>query len=253
MLAGTSGWSYRHWRARFYPRGVPVRAWLPHYAQHFPTVELNTSFYAIPKPTSIAAWQAAVPADFVFAIKLWRGITHYRKLVDCDDAVRRFLDAFTTLDPARRGPLLVQLPPFLNKDITRLARFLDLWAEATHKQPWPLAVELRNPQWLVDDVRAVLDARGAALCVQDHAELIVDEPNDAPFVYLRRHGPQGTYRDGYSDATIAADARRVRGWLDKGRRVYAYYNNDIGGHAPVDAARLAEAVQAGGKKVPTGS
>lgn len=241
-FVGTSGWSYAHWGGgRFYPPGLRSGDWLPFYAERFTTVEINASFYRLPQPESVRRWRELTGGRFRFAVKLWRRITHEKRLAGCADELRDFLAAFAALGP-RRGPLLVQLPPGLGPDLPRLEAFLADLRRAAGRQRWRVAVEFRHPGWLSPEVYDLLARRGAAVCLADLPRCPVREPNAAPFVYVRRHGPAGGYRGCYTPGQIAADAEQVRGWRAAGRDVYVYYNNDVGGHAVDNARQLREAV-----------
>jgi uncharacterized protein YecE (DUF72 family) len=239
---GTSGWNYKHWRGSIYEPGFAQRRWLGRIAERFNSVEVNTSFYRIPKPESVIAWQAATPPHFLFALKLWRGITHYRKLSASAALTERFLETAETLLPERRAPLLIQLPPSLGKDVPRV---LDYIAEyrALARSAWEIAVEFRHASWIDDEVRTALARAGAAMCVHDMAGRgDTSQPNDVPFVYVRRHGATARYSGDYAPEQIAADADAAVRWVREGRRVYVYYNNDIGGHAYHNAADLRAAI-----------
>jgi len=239
---GTSGWSYPHWaKGRFYPSGMKPGDWLRFYADHFSTVEVNMTFYRLPAATLVKRWSDATPDYFVFTIKLWRRITHERRLVDCREELYRALEAGSALSP-KRGPLLIQLPPTMRSDPELIDRFLDELHKAPTDVPWRVAVEFRDNKWLCDSVREILDRHDAALCLADMPRCSIVEPNDASFVYVRRHGPGGRYRGRYTDAHIAGDAARIREWLDQGRDVYVYFNNDLEGHAVDNARQLLDAV-----------
>lgn len=239
---GTSGWSYAHWgKDRFYPKGLKQGEWLTYFAQRFMTVEINTTFYRMPRPEFVQRWRTVTSSGFRFAVKLWKRITHEKRLVDCGEVLRKFLEVAEGLGP-RRGPLLIQLPPTLRRDPQRLDAFLDDLHHAAGRARWHIAVEFRHPSWIEDEVIEVLNRRHAALCLSDMPRCPVTEPNEAAMVYVRRHGPTGRYQGRYAPAHITADARRIRGWLKSGRDVYVYYNNDIGGHAVDNARQLAEAL-----------
>ncbi|MBI1895571.1 MAG: DUF72 domain-containing protein [Acidobacteria bacterium] len=242
---GTSGWNYKHWREVFYPKGIRSADWLAYLSNRFNTVEINTSFYRIPKATTVAAWPGQTPAGFAFAVKLWRGITHYKKLLGSRRYLRSFFEVFEPLPAARRGPLLIQLPPNQRKNLDKLKAFFgDLHDVAP--AGWRYAVEFREDSWLSDDVYSCLDRMKAAICLHDMTgKGAAQEPNGANFIYLRRHGATGRYGGNYAPEQIREDAQRVRQWLKQGRTVYMYYNNDIGGHAVRNARDLAKAV---GKK-----
>lgn len=236
LYVGTSGWSYPHWAGgRFYPRGLKPGDWLAYLSQHFATVEVNSTFYRLPSDTTVRRWRTVTSPGFRFAVKLWRMITHQKKLADCDDLLRDF---FSVADGfgAKRGPLLVQLPPSLHKDLQRLDAFLVRLRAAMRRRHWRVAVEFRHQSWDDAETRALLDTHHAAACLADMERCPFTSANDVDFVYVRRHGPGGRYRGCYSGQQIAADAAQVRAWLAAGKDVYVYYNNDVGGHA-VDNAR----------------
>ncbi len=239
---GTSGWSYPHWgKGRFYPKGTKPRDFLEYYSRHFGTVELNASFYRPPKPEIIERWREVVGSDFLFAVKLWRRITHEKKLKDCAPELRDFLPLMEGFG-RKGGPLLIQLPPSLHRDDERLDSFLNDLSAGLGRKRWLIAVEFRHTTWLADPVYELLTRHRAACVLADHARCPIVEPNDVPFVYIRRHGPGGPCRGCYGEEHLAADAERVRGWLGAGRNVYAYFNNDVEGHAVANARRLIELI-----------
>jgi len=235
---GTSGWNYRHWRGRFYPQKLRQADWLPHFAARFDTVEVNNSFYRIPTPESVRDWAEQVPGRFRFAVKLWQGITHRKKLKDCRDRLERFFEPIAALPTEKRGPVLIQLPGNQGKDIEKLDAFLDDLKHATHPQRWKVAVEFRNPQWLCSEVYELLDRHHAAICLHDMKPADVTLPNDASIVYVRRHGPGGDYQGAYTDEQIENDAENIAHWTREGRTVFVYFNNDAEGNAVHDARRL---------------
>jgi uncharacterized protein YecE (DUF72 family) len=240
---GTSGWNYKHWREIIYPKGLSQRRWLDFYLQHFDTVEVNTSFYRIPTPATVQAWSDSTPPSFRFALKLWRGITHYRKLKAAADLTGRFLESTEVLPVGRRAPLLIQLPPNQGKDLAKLRDYILEFRDLSDSK-WRIAVEFRNASWLEPDTYSELDRLDAALCIHDMAgKGAVERPNDASFVYARRHGSQGgRYEGSYSPEQIAADACDIARWKSEGRSVWVYYNNDIGGHAWWNATALRAAI-----------
>lgn len=229
LRIGTSGYQYRHWRGRLYPRRMPVSHWLAHYARHFDTVEMNVTFYGLPQPEVFEAWCEQVPANFRFALKFSRYGSHMKHLREPRRSLRPFLQRAVRLGD-RLGPILVQLPPRWRADPGRLAAFLDA---ARPDLRW--AFEFRDPSWLDEEVLDVLRDHGAALCLHD---LLEDHPRllTAGWTYLRFHGPPRG--GGYSPQALGAVARRVRRWRRAGADVYAYFNNDRAGHAVVDAERL---------------
>jgi len=189
----------------------------------------------------IERWREVVGSDFLFAVKLWWRITHEKKLTECSRELRDFVPLVEGFG-RKRGPLLVQLPPSLHRDDERFDSFLNGLRSVLGGKEWRIAVEFRHTSWLADPVYELLDRHGAACVLADLARCPITEPNDVPFVYIRRHGPGGPYRGCYGDEHLAADAERIRGWLGVGKDVYAYFNNDVEGHAIDNARRLIELV-----------
>lgn len=214
-------------------------------AELFDTVEVNTSFYRIPAPTSVQAWVRNTPDEFLFALKLWRGITHYRKLLNAADLTERFLISAEAVPPNRRAPLLIQLPPRQKPDLPKLEAYVHEFRHLSGNS-WRIAVEFREDSWLVPATYELLDRIEVALCIHDmHGKAATEQVNATPFVYIRRHGSSHQlYAGSYSPEAIQRDAERIRGWMAEGRDVYVYYNNDIGGHAFHNALDLRAAVNA---------
>jgi len=239
---GTSGWSYDHWEHHLYPPGTPPRDRLAHYVASFTTVELNASFYRWPRDAGFASWRRRLPDGFRMTVKAPRGLTHGKRLYSPEVWVERIARGWHELGE-RRGVLLVQLPPDQPRDDARLGWFLGRLPE------WiPVAVELRHPTWHDDAVLALLEHHGAAYCVMSGARLPCLLRATAPFVYVRLHGPDHDhlYAGSYSDDDLRWWADRLREWEASGRDVYAYFNNDGGGHAVHNARRLRELVTGAG-------
>lgn len=231
LFAGTSGYQYDHWRRRFYPRDLPKKEWLSFYADRFETVEINNTFYHLPGEETFDRWRETVGPGFCFALKFSRFGSHIKRLRDPEATIPAFLERAERLGP-RLGPILVQLPPRWHPVPERLDAFL---AAAPRPPRW--VVELRDASWLTEPVFQVLRRHRAALCIHD---LIEDHPRvvTADFLYLRFHGTGPRYAGGYSPQALTARAREIRAELARGRDVYAYFNNDLGGHAVADAAKL---------------
>lgn len=250
VYIGTSGWDYDGWQGAFYPDEVPKARRLEHLADRFDAVEVNGSFYRVPDPETVAAWAARTPTRCRFVLKMWRGVTQYKKLADCTDHLERFFASADALPTDRRGPVLVQTPPNLGKDLGRLDAFIDMVRDVTAPDRWKIAFEPRHPSWLDEDVVDLLDDRGVARVLHDMEDAApVDTPNDASFVYLRRHGPGGDHAKGYDADTVRGDARRITEWAAEGRTVYVFYNNDVGAHAPRDAMRLMRSLEERDKEI----
>ena len=229
---GCSGWQYRHWRELFYPAKLPQRLWFEHYAGTFATVELNTSFYHLPKPETFVKWRDQAPPGFTYAVKASRFITHMRKLRDCEEPLETFLGRARNLGPAL-GPILYQLPPSLHLDIERLDAFIDrLPRDLGH------VFEFRHKSWYAEEALALLDSRGIAFCAHDMRGLVTPRRAAGPLAYVRFHGGAGKYVGRYSDETLLGWADWIAAEARGGRDVWCYFNNDIGGHAIHDALTL---------------
>lgn len=212
LLAGTSGYSYKEWCGHFYPEKLPADQMLRYYAERFPTVEINNTFYRMPAETMLARWVAEVPAHFAFTLKAPRRITHDKRLVEAAPDVTEFLRRAATLGD-KLGVLLFQLPPFLRKDLSRLKDFLGLLPPARH-----VALEFRNESWQSDDVYETLRAHGAMLCVTDTDE------GDTPFVATANHGYLRLRRTHYNDADLSGWVERIA--AQPLERVYVYFMHE---------------------------
>jgi uncharacterized protein YecE (DUF72 family) len=217
-----------------YPEGLPARAWLEHYAQTFDSVEVNNTFYRLPEASVFEAWCERAPRGFLFALKLSRYATHLKRLLDPTEPLALFVERARRLGPTL-GPILVQLPPRFAPDPARLDAFL---RAAPKDLRW--VVEFRDERWLTQDVLDVLGEHGAALCIHD---LIEDHPRvlTADFTYLRFHGTR--YAGSYSSQKLSHEADAIAKLLADRRDVYAYFNNDLGGHAVKNALSLRRYVE----------
>lgn len=229
---GCSGWEYKHWRGDFYPADLPRMRWFARYASVFDTVEINNTFYRLPEESTFAAWAAQAPSGFTYAVKASRFLTHMKKLKDPEEPIDRLFTRMRPLGP-HLGPVLYQLPPGWKLDRGRLDHFLQALPTGIQH-----VIEFRDPTWYADDVREMLERRGVSLCLHDMAGSATGRQRVGPIVYVRFHGASGQYSGAYSDDRLASWA----GWLQAARRsgadVYAYFNNDVGGHAPRNALTL---------------
>jgi uncharacterized protein YecE (DUF72 family) len=232
LRIGTSGWSYVHWRGRFYPAGLPTRAWLAFYAERFDTVEINGSFYRMPNEPAVAGWHERSPEGFLFAWKASRYITQAKRLKEAAEPLAFVLERASALKE-KLGPILFQLPPQMRRDDDRLAEFLALLPKS-HR----FSVEFRDAGWYSPAVLELLADHGVALCISDHHAAPAPAQATASFVYVRLHGPGGRYAGRYPEDELAAWAERIAAWRAEGRDVFAYFDNDIEGAAPLDAEAL---------------
>jgi uncharacterized protein YecE (DUF72 family) len=232
---GCSGWNYPHWREVVYPKGLPARRWLEHYATLFGTVEINTTFYRLPKPEAVARWVAETPPEFVFTAKASRYMTHMKRLTDLEPALRRYYDAIEPLASSLKlGPVLWQFPANFHRDEDRLAAALAILPEGRH------AFEFRHPSWFTADVLELLRAYGAALAYGDHPERAW-QPLEltADWTLIRFHHGHRGRRGNYSESELrewAATLSELRSQAE----IYAYFNNDWEGFAVANALRLKE-------------
>jgi uncharacterized protein YecE (DUF72 family) len=229
LLAGTSGYAFKEWKGAFYPPDLADAGWLGYYAGRFPTVEINNTFYRMPKEQVLRDWAAQVPEPFTFAIKASQRITHHARLKpECADAVDYLLRTTAVLG-SRLGPILFQLPPNLKKDVERLKGFLGLLPDGRR-----YAIEFRHESWFDDDVFAALRERDVAFCVAEQADFKCPVQSTASWGYLRLH------RLDYDAGALGDWAKCVgaQGWSD----AYVYFKHDesVGSGPPaVDAFMLA--------------
>lgn len=229
---GTSGWSYPHWRGRFYPRELRQGDWLRFYSGHFPTVEINATFYRIPSEAAVERWQSLAPEGFVYAVKASRYISHVLRLKDCAPHVDRFLERIDGLG-RHLGPILYQLPPRWQADPPRLADFA-----ASLPRNSRSVLEFRDKSWFSAQVRQILEDHGLAFCIHDLRGVDCPRWVTGDFAYFRFHGSHRTHDGGYAAAEIEAAGAEIEGLLARDRDVYAYFNNDARGNAVRDADEL---------------
>jgi len=236
IRVGCSGWNYAHWRnGVFYPPRCPARRWLAFYAERFDTVELNTTFYRLPRVDAVRRWVAETPDGFLFSVKVSRYLTHVKRLLELPQHLALLYERIEPLlRSPKLGPLLWQLPPTFKADHERLAAALGQLPRAQRH-----AFEFRHPSWFVDETYALLRAHGVALVIGDRPEVHAFQSREltADFTFVRFHsGTRG--RDGnYSHAELDDWAELLGGWA-RDVDVFAYFNNDWQGFAPENARYL---------------
>jgi uncharacterized protein YecE (DUF72 family) len=233
---GCSGWNYDSWRhGVFYPEGLPARRWLAAYAERFDTVEVNTTFYRLPRRDAVARWAEETPEGFAFAVKVSRYVTHIKRLREARQHLDLLLARIEPLIRAGKlGPLLWQLPPTFRRDDQRLAAALgELPRQFRH------AFEFRHPSWFAHPVMEMLGAHDIALVVADRPGIASFQTREqtADFGFIRFHHGHRGRRGNYSPAELREWAASIREWSREGD-VYAYFNNDWEGFAPANAAHL---------------
>ena len=232
FFIGTSGFSYKHWRGIFYPEELPQGKWLEFYTQNFDTVEINSSFYHLPRPSTCENWRNRVPEGFIFAMKASRFITHIKRLKGIEEPIRNFIEVIQPLRE-KLGPILFQLPPGMEKDIPLLKNFID-----TLPGGFCYVFEFRNDTWYDDDLFCLLDEKDIAFCIHDFPKRASPCEVTGSFVYIRFHGVSQAYSSFYSDGELETWAEQMKNYLKTGKDVYAYFNNDIHVHAVENAKTL---------------
>ncbi|OGO53239.1 MAG: hypothetical protein A2148_01890 [Chloroflexi bacterium RBG_16_68_14] len=229
---GTSGWVYPHWRDVFYPRELKQREWFAHYARHFSTVEINNTFYRLPKEGAWEQWCRQAPSGFRYAVKGSRFITHIKRLRGCEEPVETFVGRARLLGD-HLGPVLWQLPPQMKCDLDRLESFLMVLPRDVRH-----AFEFRRRDWFQPETFATLRRYDAAFCAYHMVDSETPLEATSDIAYLRFHGSNELYGGRYSDRQLAGWAGRLRALPEDVREVYVYFNNDAFGYAIENAATL---------------
>ncbi|MEJ2551018.1 MAG: DUF72 domain-containing protein [Anaerolineales bacterium] len=229
---GTSGWNYKHWQPIFYPQDLRHKDWLNFFQQHFDTVEINNTFYHLPKENTFQRWREQAPDGFLYAVKANRFITHMKKLKDCSSALENFIGRVKLLKE-NLGPILWQLPPHWHVNLERLEAFVDLLPKDLRH-----VFEFRDADWFREETRNILERHGLIFCIHDKQGLDCPQWVTAGSVYLRFHGSEGNYGGKYGPECLHPWAERIRTWMDEGRSIFAYFNNDVSGYALEDARTL---------------
>jgi uncharacterized protein YecE (DUF72 family) len=262
IRVGISGWRYEPWRGVWYPEGLAQRRELEFCGAHFPTVEINGSFYSLQRPEYYEAWRDETPPGFTFAVKGSRYITHMLRLTNIEKPLANFFASGLLALRDKLGPILWQFPPMFVYRRERLAPFLAMLPKtmeaalrlARKRDSRMLgrsrlaigadralrhAVEIRHPSFMNPDFVSLLREHEIGLVVADTAgkwPKLFHVTTD--FVYVRLHGDVKIYTSGYTDRALAAWARRIRGWAKDGHDVYVYFDNDVKVKAPFDALNL---------------
>jgi len=231
VWVGTSGYNYPEWKGSFYPETMPAAKMLPYYAERFPTVEINYTFYRMPTEKIVDGWNAATPDRYALTLKAPKRITHDARLKNCADRVQQFLDAAATLGP-KLGALLFQLPPNLKKDVALLEAFLETFPPHVRA-----AFEFRHASWFDDAVYDSLRRRGMALCIADSEKLSTPLVTTGTFGYYRLRD------EGYTPEHIARWAEIVGQDAAAGREVFVYFKHEEEGKGPEFARLLMDRLQ----------
>jgi uncharacterized protein YecE (DUF72 family) len=229
---GTSGWNYKHWKEVFYPPDVPVSKWLDFYSNHFDTVEVNATFYRLPKPETFDSWHQKTPEDFLWAVKASKFITHTKRLKDAMEPLQRLYASLGRLRE-KVGPILFQLPPSLPFDEGRFNPFCEN-LNSTYRH----VLEIRHPSWVDSKAFEILQRHNVALCLSDTAgKYPYHEEITADFLYIRLHGSKKLYASEYTMQELQEWAQKIKGW---NMETYLYFDNDFEGFAIKNAKKLKE-------------
>lgn len=233
---GTSGWSYAGWKGLFYPADLPARSFLEYYVQSFDTVELNASFYHLPKGTSAKNWHQNTPENFFLCPKLSRYITHIKRLNEFEEPLDRFFHVFDLMQD-KIGPVLVQIPPSLKFE-PEIAEPFYAHLKKKYRQ-YRFAMEVRHLSWMEKESYDLMTKYNIAFVISQsggffpYAEVVTTD-----VVYVRFHGPGSLYSSNYSHQYLRAFANKIERWMEEGRAVWCFFNNDIKAFAPYNAIQL---------------
>lgn len=238
LFVGTSGFSYHQWIGHFYPHDLPASKQLEFYAEHFKTVEINNSFYHLPKQTTYDGWAKRTRDDFQFAIKGSRYITQFLQLKNTSEAVQKFFEPASALGK-KLGVVLWQLPPSLKGDVIRLNLFIEELKNNKIGKKVRHAFEFRNTTWFDEEVYNVMRKHNCGFVIAHSNRWPSAEAITADFIYLRFHGAPDLFASNYSDKSLKEWATKAKQW-SRGRDVFAYFNNDALSFALPNAIRLRE-------------
>jgi len=236
IYIGTSGWSYKHWKGNFYPPDLKSADYLNYVAGHFNCIEINTSFYHLPKPATVKQWMKEVPGNFKFCPKMSRYLTQMKKLLDPEEPLSRFFSVFRQMKK-KMGPVLLQLPPQLGFHRERTEKLFQVLKR--RYSSYRLALECRHDSWFTEEAVSLLTKYKITFVIADSGgRFPAGEFITAKDIYVRFHGPDGSYATSYSLKSLRSYAKKCTGWSAKGHHVWMFFNNDIHGYAIQNAETL---------------
>ena len=228
IYMGTSGLVLPVPNKSFYPEAFRMASRLQYYAHLYNSIEINSSFYKMPRAATIARWAEETGADFRFTFKLLKDITHNKGLIFDRNQLDNFLSAISAVGE-KKGCLLIQLPPSQDiKGFNQLQQIIQFIRIQVNLE-WKIAIEFRHPSWYIEEVKDWMNEEGLSIVFHDHASL--SSPLwelDSPYIYLRFHGPTGNFKGSYDDALLSEYAGYVQEWLTEEKDVYIYFNNTAG-------------------------
>ncbi|PUZ29970.1 Uncharacterized conserved protein YecE, DUF72 family [Chitinophaga costaii] len=233
FFAGTSGMVFHESNKSAFPPAFQHKSRLTYYASLHNSLEVNSSWYKVPQVATVARWAEEVPAGFRFTFKLWKAITHAKDFSFTKEDIRHFMQAIAPASH-RKGCLLLQFPPSLRMDkIAALSHLLEVIAANNTVAGWDIALEFRHLSWYALPTFQLAEKYGAAIVLHDMpGSGLAPITTQAPFIYLRFHGPAGNYKGGYPETVLQQFAARIRTWMNAGKKVYVYFNNTMGEALP---------------------
>jgi len=231
---GTSGWHYDHWSGLYYPADLSKSKWFEYYARDFDTVEINNTFYQLPKQQTFENWHEQAPKNFIFTVKANRFITHIKRLKDAEETLPRFFERAELLKE-KLGLVLYQLPPGFHKDLERLTYFLGVLPK-NHTAIF----EFRHESWFSDDTYELLNKFGVGFCIHDLVDVPSPRVITGEIIYIRFHGPTGRYAGNYCKSALQNWAEWITDNIKGKKAVYVYFNNDFNAYAVYNAKTLKE-------------
>lgn len=234
---GTSGWSYKHWKGRFYPPQVKSSGYLSFYATHFSVTELNSSFYRLPNKETVEKWANMVPDGFLFCPKMSRFLTHMKKLREPREPLERFFGIFEHIKK-HLGPVLIQLPASLHFHEDVVTTFYEILRNDF--ADYVFAMEVRHETWFSDSSIRLMKKYKITLVMAQSGSYPYYEELTAKNIFFRFHGPDELYASSYSADTLMMYAEKFAAWAKNGNTVWIFFNNDIHGYALENAEKLAE-------------
>ena len=238
IYIGCSGFSYKHWKERFYPSKIPQRQWFEYYCTKFNTVELNSTFYRLPNEKTVLSWYNRSPENFAFSVKASRFITHIKRLKDCKVELENFFEVISPLDKKLKV-ILWQLPPSFKVNIEVFNNFLNMLTKYNNIK---YVFEFRHKSWLTEDIYSLCNKFNICICIADYPEFLKNPPITANFLYVRRHGKGGRYNTLYTRQELEDLSKFIKDNKDSISEAYIYFNNDFNAYAPQNAQELIEII-----------
>jgi uncharacterized protein YecE (DUF72 family) len=232
IYIGTSGWNYKSWKGKFYPSNICQKDWLDYYSKRYDSVEINNTFYRLPKKHTFKNWADSTPENFIFSIKASRYITHLKKFKECGDAINKLIEHASQLKE-KLGIFLFQMPASQIKDTDKLESFIKQLPDK-----YKYAFEFRHDSWFDDKVFGILDKNNCGVVINSSPSFPFYDIATGGICYIRMHGSTKLYSSKYSDKELIKFASIIIKYHDKGFYSFIYFNNDICGYAVENARAM---------------